>query len=100
MGYETTYDAKISKIVGKNINDFYFDTNEVVYDNTHDDMTSVKDFSTSEGGNINKLKSTKKKVKILYNKKEIERTIYINKRGTKYVKINKEYKLLSKLKKI
>ena len=57
-----------------------------------------------EGGGKKKKKekyvSTKKKIKIMVKKKPVERTIYINSRKTKFVKVDKCFELLSKFKKI
>jgi hypothetical protein len=47
----------------------------------------------------NKFKSTKNKITVIYKKKKYTRVIYISERK-KYVKINKTYLLLSKLKKV
>ena len=47
----------------------------------------------------NKFKSTKNKITVIYKKKQYTRVIYISERK-KYVKINKTYLLLSKLKKV
>ena len=54
--------------------------------------------STSGGGN-NKYKKTDKQITVIYKKKEYTRVIYICERK-KYVKINKTFMLLSKLKKV
>lgn len=43
-------------------------------------------------------KKTDKKVKITVNKKIKECVVYVNKKGTKFVKINNEYKYLSSFK--
>jgi hypothetical protein len=48
---------------------------------------------------INKFKSTKDKITFIYNNNQYTRVIYIND-NKKYVKINKTYVLLSKLKKV
>ena len=56
------------------------------------------EFNVNGGGN-NKYKKTDKKITIIYKKKEYTRVIYICERK-KYVKINKTFLLLSKLKKI
>jgi thiol-disulfide isomerase/thioredoxin len=50
-------------------------------------------------GGANKYKKTNKKITVIYKKKEYIRVIYICE-GKKYVKINKSFILLSKLKKI
>jgi hypothetical protein len=50
-------------------------------------------------GGKNKYKNTKNKITVIYKKKEYTRVIYICERK-KYVKINKTFMLLSKLKKI
>ena len=51
------------------------------------------------GGSVNKYKKTDNKITIMYNKKKYTRVIYINNRK-QYVKVNKTFILLSKLKKI
>jgi hypothetical protein len=51
------------------------------------------------GGGNNKYKKTDKKITVIYKKKEYTRVIYICERK-KYVKINKTFMLLSKLKKV
>ena len=51
------------------------------------------------GGANNKYKKTENKITVIYKKKEYTRVIYISERK-KYVKINKTYILLSKLKKV
>jgi hypothetical protein len=52
------------------------------------------------GGNIkNKYKNTKNKITVIYNKKKYTRVIFICDRK-KYVKIDKTFMLLSKLKKV
>jgi hypothetical protein len=53
-----------------------------------------------EGGSKCKLNKTNDKIKIIYNKKKYERTIYINKNNKKFVKINNKQLELSKLKKV
>jgi len=53
----------------------------------------------STTGGANKYKKTNKKITVIYKKKEYIRVIYICE-GKKYVKINKSFILLSKLKKI
>jgi len=50
-------------------------------------------------GGKNKYKNTKTKITVIYNKKKYSRVIYICERK-KYVKIDKTYMLLSKLKKV
>jgi hypothetical protein len=62
--------------------------------------TFIKINSKKRGGVKYHLKITKNKVKILYNKKEYKRTIFINKNNKKFVKINNKFLELSKLKKI
>lgn len=49
-------------------------------------------------GGGNKYKSLGYKINIIYNKKKLSRTIYENNRKTKFVKINNNYILLSKIK--
>ena len=51
------------------------------------------------GGSNKKYKKTENKITVIYKKKKYTRVIYINERK-KYVKINKTFMLLSKLKKI
>ena len=51
------------------------------------------------GGGNNKYKKTDKQITVIYKKKEYTRVIYICERK-KYVKINKTFMLLSKLKKV
>jgi hypothetical protein len=51
------------------------------------------------GGSNEKYKKTENKITVIYKKKKYTRVIYINERK-KYVKINKTFMLLSKLKKI
>jgi hypothetical protein len=53
----------------------------------------------SIGGGANKYKKTDKQITVIYKKKQYTRIIYICERK-KYVKINKTYILLSKLKKV
>ena len=62
-------------------------------------INTVKLDLNINGGNISKYKSTGNKITILYKKKKYTRVIYINNRK-KYIKINKVFILLSKLKKI
>lgn len=50
------------------------------------------------GKNNKKYKSTKNKVNVIINKKSFIKTIYKNSNNVNYIKINKEYKLLSKFK--
>lgn len=63
-----------------------------------------KDFLTNKilpkagGKNNKKYKSTKNKVNVIINKKSFIKTIYKNSNNVNYIKINKEYKLLSKFK--
>jgi hypothetical protein len=52
----------------------------------------------SGGKDKNNYKKTENKITVIYNKKKYTRVIYINERK-KYVKIDKTYMLLSKLKK-
>jgi hypothetical protein len=59
---------------------------------------TLNSFSTTKGGQ-NKYIKTDNKITFLYNKKKYSRIIYINERK-KYVKINKDFILLSKVKKI
>jgi len=73
---------------------------KVVDHYTEKDYCQMK--KESEGGtkgkSVNSYKSTGKKVHIIVNKRCIERTVYVNSRNTKYIVLNKEYKLLSKCK--
>ena len=57
-------------------------------------------FSKKTGGQKNnkEYKSTKNKVNVIINKKSFIKTIYKNSNNVNYIKINKEYKLLSKFK--
>jgi hypothetical protein len=43
-------------------------------------------------------KSTKQKVSVIFKKKSLVRTIYKNAKGVSYIKVNNQYKLLSKFK--
>jgi hypothetical protein len=52
----------------------------------------------SGAGRKTTYKSTKKKVSVIIKKKTLVRTIYKNSRGVNYIKVNNEYKLLSKFK--
>lgn len=55
---------------------------------------------TVSGGSLtNKYKKTENKITVIYKKKEYKRVIYICERK-KYIKLNKTYMLLSKLKKV
>jgi hypothetical protein len=53
----------------------------------------------TKGGADKNYKKTENQITVIYNKKKYTRNIYINERK-KYIKINKTYMLLSKLKKI
>ena len=69
---------------------------------TYDALLANEDiFSTLRGGNKNKnnYKKTENKITVIYEKKKYTRIIYINNKK-KYIKINKTFMLLSKLKKI
>jgi hypothetical protein len=59
--------------------------------------TSIHNYFNG-GINKNNYKKTENQITVIYNKKKYTRNIYINERK-KYVKINKTYMLLSKLKK-
>lgn len=50
------------------------------------------------GGRKNAYKSTKKKVSVIFKKKSLVRTVYKNAKGDSYIKVNSQYKLLSKFK--
>jgi hypothetical protein len=55
---------------------------------------------TVSGGSLNnKYKKTENKISVIYNKRKYTRVIYISERK-KYIKLNKTYMLLSKLKKV
>jgi hypothetical protein len=60
---------------------------------------TIEHITVVSGGNLNKYKKTENKITVIYKKKQYTRIIYICERK-KYVKINKTYMLLSKLKKI
>jgi hypothetical protein len=60
---------------------------------------TILQLTMSGGKNKNKYKNTKNKITFIYKKKEYTRVIYICERK-KYVKINKTFMLLSKLKKV
>ena len=79
-----------------------------IYVNIDSQITAINDNYTYNedniefkvvGGGNNKYKKTDKKITVIYKKKEYTRVIYICERK-KYVKINKTFMLLSKLKKI
>jgi hypothetical protein len=50
------------------------------------------------GGRKSAYKSTKQKVSVIFKKKSLVRTIYKNAKGVSYIKVNNQYKLLSKFK--
>jgi hypothetical protein len=61
-------------------------------------LQTKSDSLTTGGINKSNYKKTDKKITVIYKKKKYTRVIYINERK-KYVKINKTFMLLSKLKK-
>jgi hypothetical protein len=63
----------------------------------YDGLIALMQLNT--GGSNEKYKKTENKITVIYKKKKYTRVIYINERK-KYVKINKTFMLLSKLKKI
>ncbi len=67
---------------------------------SYNSYLQTRSYNTSKTGGINKsnYKKTDKKITVIYKKKKYTRVIYISERK-KYVKINKTYMLLSKLKK-
>lgn len=69
-----------------------------IFECIHDCMNIYENRFINFGGK-NKYISTNKKIKIKYNKKIIIKTIYLNINYIKYVKINKEWILYSKIKK-
>jgi|LauGreDrversion4_2_1035121.scaffolds.fasta_scaffold07749_2 hypothetical protein len=77
---------------------------KLLIDKTKEIFFLFKDFLTNKillkaGGKNNKeYKSTKNKVNVIINKKSFIKTIYKNSNNVNYIKINKEYKLLSKFK--
>jgi hypothetical protein len=80
-------------ILIKNINNLY-------YDYTINKYKRIMEMKMKEKkGGINKYIKTDKKITIIYNKKQYTRVIYIC-NNKKYIKINKTFMLLSKLKKI
>ena len=79
--------------------DNHIKKNDIIYNNALKDLQDLKDLKDLEGGSVNKFKKTENKITVIYNKKKYTRVIYINDRK-KYVKINKSFMLLSKLKKI
>ena len=78
-----------------------------IYDNIDNIITKINhQYNYSEtnvtvfnGGGANKYKKTENKITVIYNKRKYTRVIYICERK-KYIKLNKIYMLLSKLKKI
>ena len=68
------------------------------YQDEIDHLNSLGEAPAKGGGN-NKYKKTDKQITVIYKKKEYTRVIYICERK-KYVKINKTFMLLSKLKKV
>lgn len=92
----TNYDDNIKKIYNYNISDIENDSRllYIFFNNLLEKNTK------SDGGKNKKIyKSTDKKIKFKYNNKIFTRTIYINNRKTKYLKINKEWILYYKIKK-
>jgi hypothetical protein len=88
-------DEKISVVkIDKHIKD-----KDIIYDNALEYLQKLKDLKDLEGGSVNKFKKTENKITVIYNKKKYTRVIYINDRK-KYIKLNKTFMLLSKLKKI
>ena len=85
-------DEKISVVkIDKHIKD-----KDIIYNKA---LQSLQDLKDLKGGSVNKFKKTENKITVIYNKKKYTRVIYINDRK-KYVKLNKSFMLLSKLKKI
>ena len=90
-------------------NSNYYDYNKEIsypYNNNNIIVNIIKNLTTKEnlipsytGGSNNKYKKTENIITVIYNKKKYTRIIYINE-SKKYVKINKTFMLLSKLKKI
>ena len=84
----------------------YMDKKET-YDNIDNIITKINhQYNYSEtnvtvfsGGGANKYKKTENKITVIYKKRKYTRVIYICERK-KYIKLNKTYMLLSKLKKI
>ena len=82
-------------------------TEEEIYSNIDTIIISINEqynYSnenvTVRGGSLNnKYKKTENKITVIYKKKEYKRVIYICERK-KYIKLNKTYMLLSKLKKV
>lgn len=116
--------TRIEFNINNNTNCFVFYNNESIYDN--DDLISifkklydskndtfklhlnsylrmyypnhVLPKKTQDGGRKTTYKSTKKKVSVIIKKKTLFRTIYKNSKGINYIRVNNEYKLLSKFK--
>jgi thiol-disulfide isomerase/thioredoxin len=64
-----------------------------------DEFNTLLNKLEEKNGGANKYKKTDKQITVIYKKKEYTRVIYICERK-KYVKINKTFMLLSKLKKV
>jgi hypothetical protein len=87
-GLESNIINKLSINLNQYINDFKFQYQGLI------DLMQL-----NTGGSNKKYKKTENKITVIYKKKKYTRVIYINERK-KYVKINKTFMLLSKLKKI
>ena len=77
-----------------------FLSDNIIHSATTTTTPTQKGFFSRTGGQKNnkEYKSTKNKVNVIINKKSFIKTIYKNSNNVNYIKINKEYKLLSKFK--
>ena len=88
---------EFSKIITEN--EIYDNIITIIIKINHQYDYSENNVSFVGQGGANKYKKTENKITVIYKKKEYTRVIYICERK-KYIKLNKTYMLLSKLKKI
>ena len=88
---------EFSKIITEN--EIYDNIITIIIKINHQYDYSENNVSFVGQGGANKYKKTENKITVIYKKKEYTRVIYICERK-KYIKLNKTYMLLSKLKKV
>lgn len=102
LGYQNVHNYESKKYYEQHELEGLF--NNLLTSTTGNISVLFKDFLTNKilpkagGKNNKKYKSTKNKVNVIINKKSFIKTIYKNSNNVNYIKINKEYKLLSKFK--
>ena len=98
LGYDLDSNIiEFSKIITEN--EIYDNIITIIIKINHQYDYSENNVSFVGQGGANKYKKTENKITVIYKKKEYTRVIYICERK-KYIKLNKTYMLLSKLKKV